>query len=164
VFDVSALLDTLHAAGVEFVVVGGVAAFAQGVPVVTIDLDLVHRRDEANVARLLEAMRALDAFARGRPGLVPGPDALRGTGHQLLQTRFGDLDLLGAIEDDLDYDALLPFTRVVAYHGHDLRLLSLDKLVELKRRSTRDKDRARQPLLEAALQAERARSKPNETT
>lgn len=150
-FDPGRMLEVLDEAGVEFIVVGGVAAFAQGVPLVTIDLDIVHRRDEANIQRLSEAMATLGAFSRGRPGLVPGLDALRGLGHQLLQSRLGDLDVLGCIEDDLDYDALLPFTTTVVFHGRPVRLLSLKKIVELKRRSTRDKDRARLPVLEAAL-------------
>ena len=155
-FDIGKMLDALCSEGVEFIVVGGVAAFAQGAPLVTIDLDVVHRRDEPNVLRALAAMRTLGAFARGRPGLVPGPDALRGPGHQLLETRYGDLDLLGTIEDDLDYDALVPYTKVVRFHDHDVRLLSLAKIVEMKRRSPREKDRAGLPVLEATLKRERA--------
>ena len=46
---------------VEFVVVGMTAGVLQGAPVTTIDLDVVHRRDPENVARLLRVLRNLDA-------------------------------------------------------------------------------------------------------
>ena len=46
VSDLSALLKGLNEAGVEFVLVGGVAAVAQGVPVTTFDLDIVHRQTD----------------------------------------------------------------------------------------------------------------------
>ena len=42
--DLPALLAELCDAGVEFIVLGGVAAVLQGVPITTIDLDIVHRR------------------------------------------------------------------------------------------------------------------------
>jgi hypothetical protein len=42
VSDLSALLKGLNEAGVEFVLVGGVAAVAQGAPVTTFDLDIVN--------------------------------------------------------------------------------------------------------------------------
>jgi hypothetical protein len=45
-----ALLD----AGVEFIVVGGTAAVIMGAPVVTFDIDIVHRRTPENVDRLYE--------------------------------------------------------------------------------------------------------------
>ena len=46
-----AILRALVEAGVEFIVVGGVAAVLNGAPVSTFDLDVVHARDAANVAR-----------------------------------------------------------------------------------------------------------------
>ena len=44
-------------AGVEFVVVGGMAAVLHGAPLVTGDLDVVPRRDPPNVERLLGVLR-----------------------------------------------------------------------------------------------------------
>ena len=48
--DLPALLATLCDAEVEFIIVGGVAAVLQGVPITTIDLDIVHREDLARRA------------------------------------------------------------------------------------------------------------------
>jgi hypothetical protein len=62
--DLAALLAALCDSGVEFIIVGGVAAVLQGVPITTTDLDIVHRRTPENVARLLEVLLKLDATIR----------------------------------------------------------------------------------------------------
>ncbi len=54
------LLDLLDGS-VEFILVGMLAAVAQGVPVMTHDADIVHRRTEVNVDRLLAVLGRLDA-------------------------------------------------------------------------------------------------------
>ena len=73
--DLAALIDALVQGGVEFVVVGGAAAVLHGAPTSTQDLDLVHRRTDDNVDRLLAMLEAHDAGWRqgrgGRPGLTP---------------------------------------------------------------------------------------------
>jgi hypothetical protein len=145
------LLVVLVEAGVEFVVVGGVAAVAQGAPITTLDVDIVHRRTSENVARLIMALKQLDAHARQRPGLVPGAAALGGPGHQLLDTRLGPLDVLGEIEGGRGYDELRQMTLVTVVRGREVQLLSLEALLESKRRSSREKDRLIVPLLEAAI-------------
>jgi hypothetical protein len=148
--DLLELAIELADAGVEAIVVGGFAAVAHGAPHVTFDLDLVHRRTPENVARLLAVLPKLDAYARGRaPGerLVPGREALSGPGHQLLRTRYGALDLLGALDDDEGYDQLLPHSVEVSLRGRTVRIVDLDKLIELKRRANRDKDRLVLPTL-----------------
>jgi hypothetical protein len=94
-----ALFEALWKYKVDFIVVGGVCAVLQGAPVTTFDLDLVHARTPENLARLLPALRELDAHYRGRQGQLLRPDLshLSSPGHQLLMTRFGPLDLLGTI-------------------------------------------------------------------
>lgn len=52
------LLGGLHHAGVEFVVVGGMAAVLQGAPIVTEDLDILHRLDAPEVDGVEEAPEA----------------------------------------------------------------------------------------------------------
>ena len=49
---------------VEFVVVGMAAGILQGAPLATVDLDIVHRRSQANVERLLGVLAQLDATYR----------------------------------------------------------------------------------------------------
>jgi len=76
-------LETLARHGVEFVVVGGVAAVLNGAPISTFDLDIVHARAPANLDRLLAALTELDARYRDLTGRVLRPElsALAGDGH-----------------------------------------------------------------------------------
>lgn len=149
--DLATLLEHLLEAGVDFIVVGGIAAVSQGAPVTTFDLDVVHHRTKENARRIVSVLKEVRAHFRGRPELLPSEDALLGPGHQLLMTTLGPLDLLGTIEQGLDYDALLPDTHEIETPAGSARVLSLSKIVELKRTSTHEKDRAMLPFLEAAL-------------
>src|SRR5438105_2520465 len=108
--DFFATLRALHEGGVEFLVVGGLAAVLNAAPIHTYDVDVVHSRDAANIARLLLALEALDAVFRIRPErrLKPSASHLASSGHLNLMTRYGPLDLLGTIGRDLGYLDLLP--------------------------------------------------------
>src|SRR5690348_9975796 len=103
-------LRALSEAGVEFIVVGGLAAVLDGGPVDTFDVDVVHSRDPANLARLLPVLDALDAVYRIQPSrrLRPTESHLSSAGHQNLTTIYGPLDLLGTIGRDLNYSDLVP--------------------------------------------------------
>src|ERR1035437_1601749 len=130
-----AVLRTLADHRVEFIVVGGVAAVLRGVPINTFDLDVVHSTELANVDRLLAAFTELDAFYRFQPELRMRPDAshLRSPGHQLLITRFGPLDLLGAIGKGRSYaDLLRDFTEYDLDDGVRVRVLGLEAQIAVK--------------------------------
>ncbi|MFZ5995200.1 MAG: hypothetical protein ACOYU4_09455 [Thermodesulfobacteriota bacterium] len=62
--DLSAVLEGLIKAGVEFILVGGLAAVVQGAPVTTMDVDIVHNQSSENIARLLAFLKSIDAFHR----------------------------------------------------------------------------------------------------
>src|SRR5262245_15062165 len=155
------LLATLAASDVEFIVVGLLAAVAQGAPVTTHDLDIVHRRTPENVAKLVDLLsNTLDARYRGRPDVLrPTVEILSGPGHSLLNTTLGPLDVLGAIEGGRDYDALLPTSRRIEIAGHPVHVLELAMLIELKRGSTRLKDQLVLPVLEETLRQTTAKDK-----
>src|ERR1035438_3193587 len=91
--DFLAALRALHEGGVEFAVVGGLAAVLNGAPVSTFDLDIVPARDEANVARLLRVLDTLDGIYRMQPDRRLKPDAshLSSPGHHNLITNCGRL-------------------------------------------------------------------------
>lgn len=147
------LLETLATSDVEFIVVGLLAAVAQGAPVTTHDLDIVHRRTPENIEKLLDVLvNKLDARYRGHTDVLrPTAEILTGPGHSLLKTRLGPLDVLGAIEGGRDYDALLPASRQIEISGRSVRVLGLATLIELKRGSTRLKDQLVLPVLEETL-------------
>src|SRR5688572_1729725 len=86
---------------VEFIVVGMASAVLQGAPLMTLDLDFVHRRTNENVQRLLRVLDRIGARYRGDPrNLPPTASHLIGPGHQLLSTTLGDVDALGSIDGD----------------------------------------------------------------
>lgn len=148
---VVALLD----ARVELVLVGGLAAVAQGAPVTTFDVDVVHRRAPDNVDRLLGVLSSLHAYVR-EPGdrrLLPSRDGLLGRGHNLLITDLGPLDCLGEVEGGLDYDALLPRTVALDLRGRTLRVVELELLAELKERWPDDESKLRAAILRRTIRA-----------
>ena len=105
-------LRALDEGGVEFAVVGGLAAVLNGAPVNTFDLDIVPARDEENVAKLLRVLGTIDAIYRMQPERRLKPDAshLSSAGHHNLITNCGPLDVLGTIGRGLGYQDLLPHT------------------------------------------------------
>lgn len=151
--DLTTLLKRLAGSDVEFVLVGGLAAVAQGAPIVTADTDVVHRRTPQNVDRLMALLAELHARYRGRPGpsLPPDRSALLGPGHSLFATDLGPLDVLGAIEEGRAYDDLLPDCVSVDLAGRTVRMLSLEAIVRFKRTSTDPKDKLKLPVLEETL-------------
>jgi hypothetical protein len=151
--DLTTLLDQLVASGTEFILVGGLAAVAQGAPISTFDVDIVHHRTPDNVDRLITFLATADARYRNRPGprLAIDRRAFLGTGHSLLMTAFGPLDVLGGIEEGMGYEELLPQSLSVQLGDSTLRVLSLEVIVRLKRASSDNKDKLRLPVLEEAL-------------
>ena len=152
--DLTTLLSGLAASHVELVLVGGLAAVAQGAPITTHDVDIVHRRTPENVKRLLTFLASIDARYRGRPdGQVLRPEAstLLGAGHSLLVTAHGPLDILGAIEGGRTFEDLLGHTIEVDIGGNPVRILGLPMLAELKRRSNHPKDQYTLAILEETL-------------
>lgn len=110
--DFRAVIRTLAACGVEFVIVGGVAAVLNGAPVNTFDLDIVSARSEANIQNLLRALESLDAVDRMQPErrIKPNASHLSSPAHHNLITNQGALDIPGTIGRGLNYDELLPHT------------------------------------------------------
>ncbi len=152
--ELTTLLSRLAASGADFVLVGGLAAVAQGAPLTTVDVDVVHRRSEDNADRLLAFFEAVDARYRGRPAgqeLRPTRELLLGDGHHLLSTQLGPLDILGAIEGGRGYESLLPETITLDVEGQPVRVVRLRTLAELKRNATSRKDQLVLAILEETM-------------
>ena len=111
-------LRSLSEGGVHFILVGGLAAVVQGAPIQTYDVDLVYSRDLPNRERLLKVLQSLDAFFRIQPErrLRPADSHLAGGGHLNLITRYGPLDLLGTIGQDLGFENLLTHSAEMTFH------------------------------------------------
>ena len=136
------ILRVLGSHGVDCIVVGGVSGVLHGAPMTTLDLDVVHSRAPENIDRLLQALEELEAFARGQGDRRMRPDRthLDSPGHQLLMTKHGPLDLLGAVGDGRGFEELAEHTVVMHLGSLAVKVLDLDTLIELKERIGRDKD------------------------
>lgn len=147
------LIEALVRNDVRFIVVGGVAAVLQRVPVSTQDFDLVHDRAADNVTKLLAVLSELQAVFRDDPrNLRPSESHLSGPGQLLLRSGNLKLDVLGAIEPGGSYDDLLPASEVLDVGGFAVRVLKLEKLIDIKRGLPRPKDKLMLMQLEAALE------------
>ncbi len=146
------LLRVLYEYQVKFIIVGGVSAVLHGAPIATFDLDLVHCREQDNLNHLMAALSDLNAHYRGHPNrLKPDPDSLASIGHHLLMTRFGPLDLLGSIENRMDYSDLMDRSEEVHIENMKFQVLSLQFLIESKEQSSREKDLLKLRILKHTL-------------
>ena len=163
-FDPETILRVLHAHGVRFLVIGAVAAIAQGYPLPTEDLDLTPARDPDNLERLTAALRELDAELRvGREGSLPfpiEPKYLRDVDSWTLTTAYGPVDLQFVPAatrgfDDLRRDAAE--TELAA--GLSVLVASLRDVIRMKEASNRPKDQAQLPALRQTLEVIRERER-----
>lgn len=138
-----ALLNMLSRGQVDFVLVGGVAAIAHGAARLTQDVDVVYARTEANLERLVQAVRPHAPYLRGAPPGLPfdwSVATLRAGLNFTLVTALGPLDLLGEITGGGRYEDILPHTATLSVFGHDTRVLDLPWLIKVKRAAGRPKD------------------------
>ena len=123
---VVAVCQVLAEHGVDFLIIGGVAARLHETGHATVDIDICPSRARANVARLAEALKALGAKLRAegeRDGVAfdPHVDLLERVSTLTLITRFGPLDLCFAPAGfDRGYDELLGGAVVVVVAGVSL--------------------------------------------
>jgi hypothetical protein len=136
-------LRLLAQAGVDFIVIGGMAAAAHGSVRATLDLDVVYSRDPENVRRLVAALAPHRPYLRGAPPGLPFVLDEATVMHGLnftLTTDLGDFDLLGEVVGGGGYRDLLPDTMEIEAFGVRCRYVTLDALLRLKRAAGRPKD------------------------
>jgi len=148
------LIEQLESSGIKYILIGGMAAIANGAPIFSFDVDILHERSSENLQKLKTLLISLDAYQRRPDDLKLKPDfgALKGTGHMLLSTKYGPLDILGSIEKGLGYEELINNIIEIEFYGFKIHILDLETLIELKKESTRPKDKQRLKILEETLQ------------
>ena len=163
-FGFEEILRVLARHDVRFIVVGAVAAIAQGSPLATEDVDITPARDSSNLERLAEALTELEATLRieGRPEGVPFPfDAKSLAGNELwnLQTPHGDLDVIFLPSGTAGYDDLRRAAIVVDFGHSQISMAALTDVIRSKQASGRPKDLGQLPALRQTLEVIRERER-----
>lgn len=142
-FRLTSLLRRLVEAGVDFVVVGGVAVVVQANPRYTKDLDISYALDQGNLDRLgnvlIELQARLATIEEDVP-FVPDGRTLRRTQILTLRTREGDIDLLAKPAGCPDYETLRERAEPIDIDGLRVLIASIDDLIAMKRAAGRPQD------------------------
>ena len=141
--DFERLLGVLSTSGVDFVIVGGVAATIHGSARLTSDLDVVYSRERENIARLVTSLRPLDPYLRGAPPGLPfhfDEKTVAAGLNFTLTTDAGALDLLGEMTGVGSFGDLKGHTIDVTLYGMQFRCVDLDTLIRAKRAAGRARD------------------------
>lgn len=150
--DPERLLRSLVDHGVEFCVIGAVAAWLQGNPTVTLDLDVMPRRELDNAERLAAALNELGGRPHGHDAgtNLEGADFL-GWKSQRFDTEAGPLDVvphataIGGFEDVATIE--------LALGEISIRVITIDEVIASKEKLGRPKDTAALPALYATREA-----------
>jgi hypothetical protein len=143
VTDFERLLGALTAGGVDYIVIGGLAANAHGAIRTTRDVDVAYARSRANLERLERTLAPLRPYLRGAPPGLPfrlDVPTLESGLNFTLTTDLGELDLLGEVAGGGRYEDLLPDSETLDLFGLTCQCLGLDALIRVKRAAGRPKD------------------------
>lgn len=157
--DIDRILGTLDRHGVDYLIVGGIAATIHGATRQTTDFDCMPARDASNLRRLAAALTELNARLRvggmsdeeSKALGVVIDDVMLGRAQQTTwRTDAGDLDVLIEISHQagrLGYTDLNARAVSLRLDDYDLRLINIDDLIASKEAADRDKDHEALPEL-----------------
>jgi hypothetical protein len=145
------LIAALADAGVQYVLIGGLAVAVHGFPRATKDVDIVPAPDLSNLRRLASLLRTLGAQHHGLNDFDPAEfpfdplDAaqLAEGGNFVLTTRLGRLDVMQwvpGIPGELAFEHLSSGAVDTTLNGRPVRVCSRDHLIAMKRAAGRPQD------------------------
>lgn len=162
-FRADELIEALCREKVEFIVIGGVAATIHGLDRYTSDLDVIYRRTPENIQRVADAMEPLNPSLRGAPEGLPfrfdAETIVRGLNFTL-SSAAGAIDFLATAPAATDYEELFDHSEPVTLCGCEVRVVNLDRLIEMKRGAGRVKDFEMIAMLEELQQPSSDPSEP----
>jgi hypothetical protein len=141
--NLSELTRRLIEAQVEFVLIGGFAAVAHGVTLVTRDVDICCRFSVVNLMRIQKALADLHPVHRSRPelGLALTPEQCAGLKNLYLRTDLGVVDCLDAVLGVGDFESVREHSLELELPVGKCRILDLEALIRSKEAMDRDHDR-----------------------
>lgn len=154
------IIEALNERHVRYVVIGGLAALLQGVPLPrTADVDVTPASDAENKARLAHALRDLDARLRApgsdEPVEIPLDEkTFTGMITMTFVTRFGPFDVSFIPDGTTGFDDLARGSQVIERFGVKIPVAGLADIVRSKRAAGREKDAAHLVILDEFMAAE----------
>jgi len=148
------ILERLNAYQVEYVLVGGLAAVAHGVTLVTRDVDVCLPFTAENLGRLAQGLADLHPVHRMTPQHLPfvlEPGLVQRLKHLFLQTDFGALDCLDEIAGAGNYSAVKQRSVIADLPIGPCRMLSIEGLIDSKQALNRTQDKLAVVQLRAIL-------------
>ncbi len=149
-------IQILCDAGVDFVIIGGLAANILGSDRMTYDLDICYSQTAENLARVVKALAPFHPRPRGFPVGLPfiwDEATLRNSTILTLQTEIGEIDLLAEVTGLGGYRDALQNSITVEAFGRQVSSLDLMSLIKTKRATGREKDLLAVPELESLLES-----------
>ena len=138
------LLPIFTEAGVEFILIGGVAGVVHGSARATYDVGVLYPRTKENMQRLADALAPHKPSWRDTPAELPftwDVRTIRGGLNFTLTTKLGHVDFFAEVTGGETYSDLLPHSFEVEAFGVRLRCLDLPTLIRIKEAVGRPKDR-----------------------
>ena len=157
--DFKRLIELLCASGVEFVVIGGVAAGIHGSSYATFDLDICYARNRPNLERLEKVLFSIQTTLRNVPPGLPfkaDAETMRHGMNFTFDTSLGKFDLLGEVSGVGMYEQAIAGADYVELFGYRCAIFSLPQLISSKRAAGRPKDLAVVVELEALYEQQQA--------
>ena len=141
--NLSELTRRLISSRVEFVLIGGFAAVAHGVTLVTRDVDICCRFSEENLMRVQEAFSDLHPVHSSRPDLALAltPEQCASLKNLYLKTDLGIVDCLGEVLGVGSFEEVLKQSVEVELPYGQCRILDLEALIRSKEAMNRDQDK-----------------------
>lgn len=156
------IVECLDRHRVSYVVIGGVAAMLQDVPIPeTLDVDVVPERNSKNLKALANALTEMEARLRvpDDPSGVAIPldqRTFQNVSTLTFVTRFGPFDILFEPSGAPAYDELAGRAQVLQRYGVDVAVASIEDLIAMKRAAGREKDATHLTVLLGFVQREGA--------
>jgi hypothetical protein len=140
--DAERILQALAEHAVEYVIVGGLAAQTHGYVRTTVEVGVFPRPEPSNLARLADALNALDArvLNPGSEGLAIDAAMLPRATMWQFATRHGAIDVLHDAPGAPPYDELRSRALEIRLAEMKIAVAGRDDLINMKRASARPVD------------------------
>jgi hypothetical protein len=138
------ILSRLSKEGIDYVVIGGVAAALHGSTYHTLDIDICFDFSPSNLLKLQKALRDIHPVHRMTPGRIPlqlTQDNCRDIKNLYLDTDLGQLDCIGFVQGIGDFKEVKKNSQRMKMQDYFVQVLNATAVIEAKKSLNRDHDR-----------------------